>query len=501
MSRSIIWFSEIKEEDFSLVGARALSTAVIYNKGLPVPLGFVVTTNAFHRFLDNSNVIMKISDLLKDIDVNDKDNLDLISRNIRDIILDAEFPITLKNSILESYDNLNIDRAVSSVVGSDIISSFIKAGRELPFVSIRESSVFDFNDEYFLDRAEESYFNVKGKEDVVSYIKKCWSSFFSKDFVNYLIKNNIDFSKFSVAIIVQKMVDCEKSGFIYTGNGSDINIKAVLGLSSVIESGKNFYDTYVLDKESLEIKDKEIRKQEYGIFRDRYTGRNINNNFSDYGAHQQKITDDEIFRLAEISKVLDDYYKSPVEIEWGIDGARIYLLQARPIVEVYEENLSDSNSVDFTEEDLSDGISSEVKSEFIENEVTFQDKVDIDLGCDINYHLVLNLQCKGKNIFNKISVDFFKKVLNGVEERFGLKFYYLGFKLDELHIVLGSDPKYSPVKIVDLIKDITTRKIFEDYSDIKDFLWGGDFWSQEYCVFSLSNVSELDLEGLELTKF
>src|SRR3989344_4976304 len=270
----IIWFSEIKEDDFSLVGSKALGLSVLYGLRLPVPNGFVISSYAFSQYLEYSTLKSNILNLLNNLDVDNNIILEETSDKIIDLILSSQVSHHLKDKILESYDNLNIDRAVSQAVGGNIINSFIKAGRELPFVAVRVSSNFDNNCKF------EVYLNVRGRDELIFAIQKCWASLFKPNNLKYFIKEGFSLEDSLVSVVIQKMVDADKSGFVFSGD--NIKVKSVLGLGTVFSDNVE-YDIYFLDKENLGIKDKQLGLQHYGYFRDRYTGKNVKNNFSDGG--------------------------------------------------------------------------------------------------------------------------------------------------------------------------------------------------------------------------
>ncbi len=74
--------------------------------------------------------------------------------------------------------------------------------------------------------------------------------------------------------------------------------------------------------------------------------------------------------------------------------------------------------------------------------------------------------------------EFIKEVLRGIQERYYLNFCAIGTDKDHLHLLIEAPPRYSPSKIMQVCKSITAKKIFENFPRIKEFLWGGHFWSE-----------------------
>ena len=99
----------------------------------------------------------------------------------------------------------------------------------------------------------------------------------------------------------------------------------------------------------------------------------------------------------------------------------------------------------------------------------------------IMYHIV----CPAKYRRSVISSEVDKKlreVCEGIEARYEIKFLEIGTERDHVHFLVQSVPAYSPAKIVQTIKSITAKKIFEACPDVKKSLWGGEFWTRGYYV-------------------
>jgi REP element-mobilizing transposase RayT len=75
-----------------------------------------------------------------------------------------------------------------------------------------------------------------------------------------------------------------------------------------------------------------------------------------------------------------------------------------------------------------------------------------------------------------------REVCQGIEARYEIKFLEIGTEKDHVHFLVQSVPTYSPAKIVQTIKSIIAKKIFESYPEVKKDLWGGEFWTRGYYV-------------------
>ncbi len=332
----VIWFSEISANDNSTVGGKGANLGVMYNLKLPVPPGFVVSAQAYKFFLDKTGIQDSIISILNKLDVEDTNKLQKASEQIQEIILDASMPELIKKSIIEAYDDMNVDRAITKAVGRDVLSTFIKAGRDLPFVAVRSSATAEDQPEASFAGQQATYLNVKGKDEVVLAVQKCWASLFTARAIYYRTKNNYPHDKVLIAVVIQKMVNSEKSGVMFsvnpaTNNEKEIMIEAAFGLGEVVVGGEITPDTYIVDKNSLIIKSKKIAKQEYGLFRDQYTGKNYKKNLNEREGSLQKLKEEEILKLSEYAKALEDHYKKPMDSEWAVESGKVYLVQTRPV--------------------------------------------------------------------------------------------------------------------------------------------------------------------------
>jgi phosphoenolpyruvate synthase/pyruvate phosphate dikinase len=177
----------------------------------------------------------------------------------------------------------------------------------------------------------DTYLNVS-REELIEKIKLCWSSRESERVKAYALHHHTEVGR--VAVIIQAMVQSEASGIAFSNNPisrdeSQVVIEAGLGLGETFVSGQLTPDTYIVAKNSWEIIDKRISKQEKKLVQDQ----SGNNNWQPTGpmGEQQKLPDDQIQQLAEVIAKLEAHMACPVDVEWGIAQGELYVLQCRPI--------------------------------------------------------------------------------------------------------------------------------------------------------------------------
>ena len=313
----------------------------MYNARLPIPPGFVVTSESYKKFLQTSGIQKNIQALLENLDVEDTEKLQETAKEIQTIILKAEMPTEIKNEIQEAYDNLNISPHLQALKNNDALS-FIKSGQDSPYVAVRSSATAEDLPEASFAGQQSSFLNIKGTEKVIQHVQKCWASLYTARAIYYRTKNNFEHSKVYIAVVVQKMVNADAAGVMFTVNPStnnkeEIMIEAAFGLGDVVVGGDITPDTYLIEKESLKLKSKKQARQLYGLFRDPMTNQTIKKEFSEEKGKKQKITDEAILKIAEAGKLIDQHYQKPMDIEWAIEENRIYIVQARPVTTLVEK--------------------------------------------------------------------------------------------------------------------------------------------------------------------
>ena len=110
----------------------------------------------------------------------------------------------------------------------------------------------------------------------------------------------------------------------------------------------------------------------------------------------------------------------------------------------------------------------------------------------IRYHMVFVVKYRRQMLLKKVPLKYFKKILEGIGERYWFTFEAVGVEEDHFHIVLGSAPRYAPSDVMRIIKSIMAKKIFEDYPEVKDFLWGSNFWSAGGHIDTVSEFGGLE---------
>jgi len=329
----IAWFSELNKDSGNIVGGKGANLGEMYNLKIPVPPGFVVTAQAYDYLIKKADINDKIKELLGKIKYEDTNQLNETTKEIRDYIEKAEFPKEMEEEILEAYETLG---AEDSKLKSKQAQDIIKKSPEAIFVAVRSSATTEDLAEASFAGQQDTFLNVKGESELITSIKKCFASLFTSRATYYRNKKGFKHEQSSLAVIVQKMVDANKSGVIFSKDPTlkkeDVIIEAVWGLGEGIVSGQISPDRYIVSEDSGEllVKKKEIAKKKIAITRDS-SGKKEVIKLKEEISERQVLKEHEIKKLAKIALKLEEHYQKPQDIEFAIEGENLYIVQTRPI--------------------------------------------------------------------------------------------------------------------------------------------------------------------------
>ncbi|AXI25408.1 phosphoenolpyruvate synthase [Methanofervidicoccus sp. A16] len=339
----IAWLDEISNKDVDIAGGKGASLGEMWNAGFPVPPAFVVTAEAYRYFIRETKLDKKIREILKDIDVNDPEELNRKSEEIRRLILDANMPKDLEIIIIESYNRLCEE-----------------SGGEEVFVAVRSSATAeDLPDASFAGQ-QETYLNIKGAKNVVKSVQKCFASLFTPRAIFYREQKGFDHLDVALAVVVQKMVNSEKAGVLFTVNPINQNyeemvIEGAWGLGEGVVSGVVTPDTYIIDKKTLTPKSVSVARKEVMFIRDE-KGETKKVEVPEDLKEKRVLSDEELRKLAEMGLSIEKHYGRPMDIEWAIEKGNIYMLQARPVTTLKEKKEETSKESQESGEILLKGI-------------------------------------------------------------------------------------------------------------------------------------------------
>lgn len=324
------WLSNLSRKDVKIAGGKGANLGEMFNSGFPVPQAFVVTTNAFNHFIKKTKIEQTIKDILNKIDIDNTQELTNKAKEIRELITNQEFPEDLKSEVLEAYDAFNVD--LEGLKNAPDALAIMRSAREPVFVSVRSSATAEDTEGASFAGQQSSYINIKGNPDLIKHIKMCFASIFTARSIFYRIKKGFD-SFVPIAIVVQKMINSDKSGVMFSRNPINqeekVVIEAVFGQGEGIVSGRIKPDQYETDYK-LEVTKEQVSDKKIAIVRDA-GGITKTIRLTEEKSKARVLKTYEIKQLAEHAINLEKHYKAPQDIEFAIEDDKICILQTRPI--------------------------------------------------------------------------------------------------------------------------------------------------------------------------
>jgi len=315
----VVDFREIGMEDVPLVGGKNASLGEMIKAGVPVPPGFAVTAEAYRYHLERNGLVEKIRGLLEGLDPSKTDDLIERTKKIRELIEGAELPEDLKEMIAASYKKL------CEEVGIDDVE-----------VAVRSSATAEDLPTASFAGQQETYLYVRGVDDVLKYVKKCFSSAFTPRVTFYREEKGFDHMKVALSVGVQKMVNAKAAGVMFTlnpvnGDRDVVVIEGAWGVGEGVVAGKVTPDRFVVDKRTMKIVDRSIAEKPIMIVR-KGSGETEEVEVPKDLSSSPCLTDEQVKELAGYGIKIEDHYKRPMDIEWALDGDtdRLYIVQARP---------------------------------------------------------------------------------------------------------------------------------------------------------------------------
>lgn len=313
--KRITSIADLSKNDIPIAGGKAANLGELVSAGFNVPPGFVLTTLAYDDFVSANNLVPKIDEVLAAVDVNSETSLQGASIAIRKAFEEGVIPTDLSQEVVKEYGRMF-------------------KGKKACLVAVRSSATAEDLPTASFAGQQDTYLNVPNAEDLMDKVKKCWSSLFTPRAISYRVTKNFEHSAVKLAVVVQKMVNSDISGIMFTVDPNSemphIIIEAGYGLGEAIVSGKVTPDTYVVEKFHNKIINKRIAKQTWKFVRGK-VGDTVKEDIAPEMVGAQKLTDDQIFTVADIGKNIESHYDRPMDIEWCIEDGQVYVVQARPV--------------------------------------------------------------------------------------------------------------------------------------------------------------------------
>jgi pyruvate,water dikinase len=315
MPNYVLPFKNLGRKSVSIAGGKGAQLGEMFNSGIPVPPGFVVITPSFDAFLKANKLGDKINAILKKVDVKKTATVDAASKQIRLLISKGKTPKDVEHEALSQFDSLGAT-----------------------LVAVRSSATAEDGANASWAGELESYMNIQ-KEGLMRTVKLCWSSLFTPRAIFYRIEKKMHAQNVSVAVVVQKMVQSEVAGVVFsvhpvTKDRNQMVIEAAYGLGESVVAGLVSPDNYIVDKQDMSILEVAVNEQEKKIARV-VKGKKVETKTLPVPANlrsKQKMAGKTILQLAKIAISIEKHYNFPQDMEFAIEKGKIYIVQSRPIM-------------------------------------------------------------------------------------------------------------------------------------------------------------------------
>ena len=314
---SSMFTSPIKttEDSLELVGGKGRSLAKMASAGFAVPSGFLVTADAYRKFVADNDLQSAILDKARAELKDGYPSFEQSAEEISALILKTPISDELAQEVRDAYAGLDADS---------------------PSMAVRSSANAEDLPDFSFAGQQETFLNVRGGDAVVEAVHKCWASLWTPQAITYRHQNGIGQDIVAMAVVVQIMVPSEVSGILFTSNPatgerSELIINASFGLGEAVVGGQVTPDTYIVNRDDLSIMESVIGPKEKQIVYDGDQGVRLED-VSEADREISSLSDAQLNELCRTALEIEALYDGqPQDIEWAFCDGRLHLLQSRPI--------------------------------------------------------------------------------------------------------------------------------------------------------------------------
>lgn len=334
----ILPLRQVGISDIELVGGKNASLGEMLQHltklGIQIPDGFVITVQAYRKFIKAGGLDSAIRDLVQGIDHDSVESLRRAGLQIRQMIRNTKFPEGLSAEIIEAY------YALSKNYGQDMTD-----------VAVRSSATAeDLPDASFAGQ-QETYLNVRGPAALMDSVRNCFASLFTDRAISYRENFHFDHLSIGLAVCIQKMVrsDLGSSGVAFSldtesGFKDVVVINGSYGLGEMVVQGSVSPDEFIVFKPGVKggynsIIEKKLGVKDHMMVYGDDPDQRVKVIPVDRIAQQRFCLEDEqVLNLSKWVMHIEKYYSvlnnqwCPMDVEWALDGIskELYIVQARP---------------------------------------------------------------------------------------------------------------------------------------------------------------------------
>ncbi|MEQ1525570.1 MAG: PEP/pyruvate-binding domain-containing protein [Gallionella sp.] len=304
-------FNDVDACQHAKSGGKGANLALLTQKGFPVPLGFIITADAYREYIRKAS---NLHLLIANFDLRDSDKLQKQAAQLRLELEAIPLPVSLEKSIRQRLSALPAETAFS----------------------VRSSSTFEDLANAAFAGQHDTYLNVQGADFILNRIRACFASLWQDRAIAYRARLGFDHFQAAMAVVVQVMVPSEISGVGFTINPingaiDEMLVNANFGLGESVVSGDGAIDQFVLARDGS-LKSQVIGEKCHRII-------NATQGIAEVvvdaqAANQVSMNKDQLAKLADLMCRVEATYQFPQDIEWAIHNEKLWLLQSRPVTTI-----------------------------------------------------------------------------------------------------------------------------------------------------------------------
>ena len=321
------------EATLAIAGGKGANLADILRAGFPVPPGFLITTEAYHAFVEANQLQAPIAALVARVAVDDLRTLEDASARIRSLFDGAQFPPEISEGIAAAYRELSQERVEMSR-GRSHTAPAPHPHTLPPPLAVRSSATREDRAEASAAGQHATLLNVRGEAVLLEAVKRCWSSLWSGQAMAYRARRSSAATPPQIAVVVQRMIPADCAGVLFTvnplnGSGDEIVINAAWGLGEVVVAGRVTPDMLTVDRATGRVKRLGVGDKAVMIVPTEDGTAEIP---VEPRRRRQPVLDaEQVAALARLAREVEVHFGAPQDIEWAIAKGRVYLLQSRPL--------------------------------------------------------------------------------------------------------------------------------------------------------------------------
>ncbi|HEX4932310.1 MAG TPA: PEP/pyruvate-binding domain-containing protein, partial [Gemmatimonadaceae bacterium] len=303
----ILPFADLDRTRIGEAGGKGANLGELVRAGIPVPDGFVISSATYDEFLEGAGLSPKLAAISHGLAVDDGAALQQAADRMRALVLGADVPAEIARGVLDAYHALRTDQTREGT----------------PLVAVRSSATAEDSAQTSFAGMFESFLNVSGDAALLDAVRHCWASGFSPRLLFYRAKQGLKAAP-SIAVVVQRMVQSDKSGVIFsvdpaTRNPDHLVIEAAWGLGEVVVGGQVTPDRYVVEKSTGRVLQRVAARKTFLLTRDPSTGGNVRVDLADDPRQMQLVLDDrELAQLVSMATKVEAHYGRPQDMEFAI---------------------------------------------------------------------------------------------------------------------------------------------------------------------------------------